>query len=330
MKENKFPGGVWPVMVVPFKNGGEVDYDKIPALVKWYLQNGAEGLFAVCQSGSMYYLSLEERVKVSEAVVKAAEAAKTTQVRVPVIATGNICEDPQERVEEVKRIAATGVDAVILITNEFAQEEESDEVWMQNCNEFLEKIPQEIPLGFYECPYPYKRLISTENLKKCAQTGRFHFLKDTCCDLNLIRERLSVLKGTDLKLYNANTTTLLDSLKEGAYGFSGVMANFHPALYTWLCQHYQEENAEDMQAFLAIASLIERQYYPVNAKYHMQKYSGLAITTFDRRQDRSGLTETFRKEVDMLHTLETKIYRQYGISSAAVEDHSCLRRNHDY
>lgn len=304
MKEVMFPGGVWPVMVAPFNAKGEVAYDVIPALVDWYIINGAKGLFAVCQSGEMYHLTLEERIRVSECVVKAAGG------RVPVIATGNICKRPEERVEEVKKIMAAGVDAVILITNQFADEKESDEVWMQNCRTFLDKIPADIPLGFYECPYPYKRLISAENLRECALTDRFFFLKDTCCDLERIRQRLKVIQGTKLKLYNANTTTLLASLRDGAYGFSGVMANFHPELYSHLCEHYREKEMDALQDFLAIASLIERQYYPVNAKYHMQKYSGIPITTFSRRQDEKGLTETFKTEVEMLYHMEMDMKKQ--------------------
>lgn len=305
--KNRFPGGVWPVMIIPFDTKGNIDYNSIPVLVEWYIQNGAKGLFAVCQSGEMYHLTLEERIRVSELVVKAAAG------RIAVIASGNICPKPEDRVEEVKRIYAAGVDAVILITNQFALETESDAVWMDNCYRFLDRIPSEIPLGFYECPYPYKRLISTENLKKCAETGRFFFLKDTCCDMELIHKRLAAIQDTELKLYNANTTTLLASLRDGAYGFSGVMANFHPSFYTYLCEHYKEPRTDYLQAFLSIASLIERQYYPVNAKYHMKEYAGIPITTYSRRQDDRGLTDTFKTEVEMLHQLEVRIGREFGL-----------------
>lgn len=307
MKKLTFPGGVWPVMIVPFHSNGAVDYDAIPALVDWYIENGAHGLFAVCQSSEMYFLSLEERVNIAKTVVAAANG------RVPVIASGNICQNPKDRVEEVERIAATGVDAVILITNQFAEEDESDAVWMENCGAFLSRIPADIPLGFYECPYPYKRLISLDNLLQCAKTNRFYFLKDTCCDKELIRKRLQVIQGTNLKLYNANTSTLLNTLKEGAYGFSGVMANFHPRFYAYLCEHFMEPNAQELQAFLSVASLIERQCYPVNAKYHMQKYSQLPVTTFCRVKSDQALTQTFRMEVDMLHTLEKAMAEKLGL-----------------
>lgn len=307
MNKTKFPGGVWPVMLTPFTDTGSVDYEGLEKLTEWYIASGCQGLFAVCQSSEMYYLSLEERAQIARTVVETAAG------RVPVIASGNICDAAEERVEEVKKIAAAGVDAVILITNQFASEEESDEVWRENCDRFLKELPEDIPLGFYECPYPYKRLISTENLRHCAETGRFYFLKDTCCDLGIIRERLAAIDGTRLKLYNANTTTLLDSIRAGAYGFSGVMANFHPELYVHLWKHFEEKEMDELQAFLGIAALIERQYYPVNAKYYLQKYAGVQMTSFSRRQDAKGLTETFKREVDMLAILEKVMSEKLGV-----------------
>lgn len=305
MSETKFPGGVWPVMLTPFSEDGGIDYNAVEHLVNWYIEHKCDGLFAVCQSSEMYYLSTEERIQLAETVVKAAAG------RVPVIASGNIAETWEEKIQETNRLAKTGVDAIILITNEFAAEGESDEVWMERCMNFVDSIDTDIPLGFYECPYPYKRLISLKNLEKCAKTGRFHFLKDTCCDARLIEERLRVVAGTNLKLYNANTTTLLDSLRNGAFGFCGVMANFHPELYAVLCENYKDEDITYLQDYLTLASLIERQYYPVNAKYHLQTIEGIPMTTCSRRQDNGGLTDTFKEEVAMMNELAQAMLAYY-------------------
>lgn len=126
-------------------------------------------------------------------------------------------------------------------------------------------------------------MLGEQELAFCANTGRFHFLKDTCCDLARIRQRLTQLEGNELKLFNANTSTLLDSLRAGAAGFSGVMANFHPELYVWLCDHYAEDpsRAEMLQSFLTLASQLEKQLYPVNAKAYLAG-EGLPITTMTR------------------------------------------------
>lgn len=85
-----------------------------------------------------------------------------------------------------------------------------------NTEKILEALPSDIRFGLYECPYPYKRVMSPKVTEWCASTGRFYFLKDTCCDADQIREKLAICKDTHLKLYNANTATLLESLKDGA------------------------------------------------------------------------------------------------------------------
>lgn len=302
--KNTFPGGVWPVMLTPFTKEGQVDYNVLENLINWYIKNGVSGLFAVCQSSEMFFLSLEERIKISSFV------AKITKGRVPVISSGHISDDFDDQAKEINQIAKTGVDAVILITNRIAKEEESDKVWLENLQKLMDKIEGDIPLGFYECPYPYKRVLTPENIKWCADNGRFYFLKDTCCDLKLIGKKLEVMKGSNLKLYNANTTTLLDSLKKGAAGYSGVMANFHPELYAWLCDNYESNKAEELSDNLTILSLIERQYYPVNAKYYLSK-KNIGMETKCRVKDECEMTETFEKEVEMLDRITLKLDKKY-------------------
>ena len=250
---------LWPVMLTPFTASGEVDYDALARMIDWYEEAGTTGLFAICQSSEVFYLSLAERVKIASFVKKRAH--------VPVIASGHTSYSPEDQADELRRIADTGVDALILITNRLAEDGAAPGVWMDNLVRLLNVLDPSLPLGFYECPMPYKRLLSLEELSACVQTGRFHFLKDTCCDIATIRSRLDVLRGSSLGLYNANTTTLLESLRAGAAGFSGVMANFHPDLYVWLLNHYEDEpeKAEILQSVLTICSQIERQLYPTNA-----------------------------------------------------------------
>ena len=299
--ENRFPGGSWPVMLTPFTDSNEVDYEALKELVDWYIENGVSGLFAVCQSSEMFYLSLEERIKYAKKTVEFAAG------RVPVIASGHVSKKMEDQIEELNAIAETGVDAVILITNRLAKEDENDSVCIENCKKILDNMDAKIPLGFYECPYPYKRLLSPETISWCASTGRFYFLKDTCCDINQIKEKLNVIKGSNLRLYNANTTTLLESMKEGAAGFCGVMDNFHPQLYTWLCDNYKDEKAVEVSDFLTVASLIERQHYPVNAKYHLSEIENLHMTINSRVKNKEGLTDTFKKEVHALDRLAKNV-----------------------
>ena len=300
----KFPDGVYPVMLTPFTEENKVDYESLGRLAEWYIASGAAGLFADCQSSEMFFLSLEERVEIARFVKEKAAG------RVPVVASGHISDTIEAQAEELNRIAETGVDAVILLTNRLAAEEKSDEVWLENLEKLLEKLPSDMALGFYECPYPYKRIISPELLKWCADSGRFYFIKDTSCDKEIIRKKLEAVKGSSLKLFNANSSTLLETLQMGASGFSGVMANFHLDLYAWLCGNYETnpEKSREIADFLTTASLIERQVYPVNAKY-FQKLLGKFASIHTRTKDASLLNATAISETEQLMRLTDYIRR---------------------
>lgn len=289
----EFPKGVYPVMLTPFTEDNKVDYESLGRLIEWYIDAGVAGLFAVCQSSEMFFLSLEERVEITRFVVEKAAG------RVAVVSSGHISESLEDQAKELNEIAKAGADAVIMLTNRLAKEEESDEIWLSNLKELLKELPEDLPLGFYECPYPYKRVMTPELLKWCAQTGRFYFTKDTSCDMENIKGKLEAIKGSKLKLFNANTSTLLDSLQEGAGGFSGVMANFHPELYVWLTENFDKdpEKARTMADFLTMASFIERQVYPINAKYYQRKIGNFQ-TIVSRTKDPALLNDTCVSEVE--------------------------------
>ena len=300
--------GVWPVMLTPFTDRGEVDWPALAALIRWYEDAGVDGLFAVCLSSEMFHLSLRERL----------EIARFTKDRatVPVIASGHVSSGPDDQLAELRSMAQTGVDAVILVANRLAGESDGPDVWAGNLRTLLDGLDSRVPLGFYECPHPYKRLLSLDELAACAGTGRFLFLKDTCCDLKLIRQRIAALGESPMGLYNANITTLLDSLRAGAAGFSGVMANFYPGLFVWLCRNWQREpeKAGLLQALLTVCSLFERQLYPVNAKAHLRA-RGLPISLYTRSRDHRLMSPTILSEVEQMDRLVRRVAKDLGIEA---------------
>lgn len=307
MKKN-FDNGVWPVMLTPFTEDNKVDYESLEKLVNWYIESGVAGLFADCQSSEMFFLSLEERVEIARFI------KEKTAGQVPVIASGHISDKIEDQAEELNAVAKTGVDAVILLSNRLAAEDESDEIWLENLKKLLSLLPKDLALGFYECPYPYKRIISSELLEWCAKTGRFYFIKDTSCDIRNIEAKLEKIRGTQLKLFNANSSTLLESLQKGGNGFSGVMANFHADLYVWLCRNFEAypEKARTVADFLTVASMIERQVYPVNAKYHQKKIGNFS-SIYTRTKPMALLNETGRDEVEQLSRITEFMKQELGL-----------------
>ncbi len=305
MTMKAYPHGVWPVMLTPFTAAGQVDEQGLFDLTRWYISQGVNGLFAACQSSEIFTLSLAERVRLVEITVQAAAG------QVPVIASGHVSDDMQAQIEEVQAIHAAGAEAVVLISNRFARQDESEVDWLCNFDRFLAAIPSNIKLGMYECPHPYKRLMTPAMLKACMESGRFAFMKDTCCDAAMLKERLELLAGSSMNLYNANTTTLLDSLLDGAAGYSGVMAGFHPELYVWLCQNAHHPSACKVQDLLSVMACVERQCYPVNAKFHLKAIEGLNITTYSRVQDERLLASAFKADVYSMERVAMDTYHRY-------------------
>ena len=105
-------------------------------------------------------------------------------------------------------MSQTGVDAVVMISNRLAAKDESDEIAIANMRRILDALPG-VTFGMYECPHPYRRPLTDGMLEAMAETGRFSFIKDTCCDAALIAHRLKVLDGR-IQLFNANAATILD------------------------------------------------------------------------------------------------------------------------
>ena len=264
---------IFPTMITPYKNDGSIDYDTVIKYVDWYFSKGCTGIFAVCQSSEIFFLSLEERIKINALVYKRAkELEKNSGRRFTVVSSGHVSDDLDSQAEELNAIAESGTDALIFITNRFDINQEGDKTFIKNAEYVMSKLPNDIPLGFYECPKPYKRLVSDEILNWCIGTKRFKYMKDTCCDDALIAKRLEILKDSGFNLLNANSQTLLSSLKNGCMGYCGVMANLHPELYVWLCRNFEKEpeKAEALQGALGSLAFAEGGLpYPLFAKYHM-------------------------------------------------------------
>eukprot|EP00729_Bicosta_minor_P018514 gene18514-22210_t len=72
MSFKPLPKGIYPVMLTPFTDDGNVDYPCLAALTRWYLDSGSAGLFPVAQSSEMYTLTPDERIECAKVVKKAA------------------------------------------------------------------------------------------------------------------------------------------------------------------------------------------------------------------------------------------------------------------
>ncbi len=305
---NKLPGGLWPVMITPFKPNNNLDLDGVRKVTDMYLAAGASGMFANCLSSEMFQLTREERLELTKTVVGHCKG------KVPVVATGSFYNSGNENAEFIKEIYGLGAEAVILISSILAEPEDGEEVLKQRIEEIMKKTG-DIPLGIYECPVPYKRVISPDMMKWLSETDRFFYFKDTSCDAGAIKKKLDKISG-NFQLYNADTPTALESLRDGAKGISPISGNFYPELYSHFLKLFKagdDEALESLNTKLTVMDKVTDDFYPWSAKLFLEK-RGMDIST----NTRIPMTKMAAKDkiiLDALHKMFQQICDEFGIEA---------------
>lgn len=285
---------IFTTMITPYTAEGKVDYDTALKYVDWYFENGLGGIFAVCQSSEIFYLSLEERVELNKRVYARAKELERLHGRpFTVVSSGHVSDSLEDQITELNAIYESGTDALIMITNRLDPNNEGDDVFIANAERIIAALPREAKLGLYECPHPYKRLVTPKILRWCLSTGRFYYMKDTCCDAAVMKERCKILDGSHFKLLNANCQTFLESMQNGGDGYCGIMCNFHPSLYAWMGENFEKEpeKAALVQSVIGTFGFTEVGLpYPLTAKYHMN-LCGIPTENVARNRKSEELTD---------------------------------------
>ena len=202
-------------------------------------------------------------------------------------------------------MAETGVDAVVMVTNQLDPSREGERVFATRMNWLLERIPESVPLGFYECPSPFRRLLSDAEFRMCLETRRFVVLKDVSCDMRIIRTRIALAADASLSVVNANAAIALEAIRAGSTGFCGVFTNFHPDLYAWLHRNASEDTdlLRELDSFLVLSALAENLGYPAIAKRFHRRLGTFASATC--RTVTYDIAERFWGLDAILDTIET-------------------------
>lgn len=268
-----------PVMITPFNLKAKVDLEVVSRLIDFYLEAGVKGFFANCLSSEMFSISEDERLELTKHVVDYVHG------RAPVVATGSFGLTIEDKAEFTKRIHDTGIDAVILITGHYAKVDECDDVLLQNFEKMFH-LTDGIPLGLYECPAPYKRILSAPVFETLLQTNRLVYHKDTSIEPEQVRAKLEAIKeNSRLEFYDAHTPNASFSMQMGAKGMSAISGNFYPEILVWMCNNAtnpdKREEVHWLQSELTRVDPLIHQAYPMSAKYFLQK-RGLPVRPISR------------------------------------------------
>lgn len=305
-------------MITPFNLKAKVDFDAVAKLVDFYLAAGVKGFFANCLSSEMYSISEDERLELTSFIVKHVRG------RVPIVATGSFGLTIEDKAAFTKKIYATGIDAVILITGHFANIDDSDELLLKNFDKFL-KLTEGIPLGMYECPAPYKRILSADVFKTLMETGRFVYHKDTSIEQAQVKAKLEIAKAinnTSFEFYDAHSPNASFSIRNGAKGMSSISGNFYPEVLVWMCNNAanpaMQEKVDWLQQEIIKVDPLIHIAYPMSAKYFLAK-RGLPVRTISRAHALE-LTPEQKHTLDNIHTAFLNWCDVLGIEKVDIEE----------
>jgi 4-hydroxy-tetrahydrodipicolinate synthase len=285
-------------------------------LVDFYLAAGVKGFFANCLSSEMFSITEDERLELTQHIVKYVDG------KVPVVATGSFGLTLEDKAEFTKKIYNTGVDAVIMITGHFAKVDEDDDVLLRNFDKMFQ-LTGNIPLGMYECPAPYKRIIGPGVFQKLLSADRMVYHKDTSITHENVKAKLDILKEIDsqLEFYDAHTPNAMFSLQQGAKGMSSISGNFYPEIMVWMTENVNDPSKQEqvtwLQSELTRVDPLIHIAYPMSSKYFLQK-RGLPVRTISRATALQ-LTPEQRKTLDDIHDSFLNWCERLDIKPVTVE-----------
>lgn len=203
--------GIYPALVTPFHTDGTIDTDTLQKLVKRNLEKGVDGFYVSGSTGESYLLTMEERKKVLEAVMEAAEGKKVI-ANIGMIATG-------QSIELARHAEKCGVDAISSVPPfyfPFTMEE-----LVQYYTDLAESTG--LPVIVYNIPAMSKVNFGIEDLDRMFQHEKIIGVKHTSYDLFQLQQIVS--RHPDKNIFIGHDEIFLSALAVGVKAGIGSTYN---------------------------------------------------------------------------------------------------------
>lgn len=289
---------VWPPLLTPFSELGDVDHDALDTLVDFYIRQSVDGFLVTGLSAEPFNLSAVERGEILSRVIQ--RNAGRVSIAAAVYPDSTASSDWSRCISDVQN---AGADIAVILVSSLAPEDASDAAVLDNLRSIVDSTTGN--LGLYEAPLPYKRLLSLDAIKFAADSGRFTFLKDTSQNLSTMEARLETIAGSPLQLFNAEMASYRQSVKLGAHGFCGLMANIVPQLLKPVATA-ETDAADELSLLLSIGDTALEKDYPASAKCLLHEAYGLTLSSYSRKLARG----TDYKQCSGLAALHQLLVRQ--------------------
>ncbi|MEJ1975050.1 MAG: dihydrodipicolinate synthase family protein [Acetobacteraceae bacterium] len=197
-----------PAIVTPFSATGDLMLDAYAALVRWHLEQGADGLCVAGDNGEIWSLSAEERRQLAATTVSLAAG------RVPVV-MGVSSTTAKQTIAYAEQAAAAGVDALMIGPQSYVMKATTKEL-VQRMEAIHRAVP--LPIVLYNSPRRTNISLTIESMTALTEAVNIIALKEASRDffylthvIQHFADRLAVMVGP--------APYILPGLALGAAGF---------------------------------------------------------------------------------------------------------------
>lgn len=210
--------GIFPPMITPFTENGEVDYKAFQANTEKWIESGLSGLVVLGSNSETVLLNSEEKIKLIDITVKHAQGK-------PVIC-GTGVETTTETIELTNKAADLGVDAALVLTPHFYGSDMNTSALMKYYTEIADK--SRIPILVYNVSKFTHVNVGADLIEKLADHPNIIGMKDSNGDMIQLANFIRVTKGKDFSVFVGTASALFPALCLGASGGVLALANCNP------------------------------------------------------------------------------------------------------
>lgn len=219
--------GAGVAIVTPFKDNGEVDYEKFAEMVEYQIENGTDAIIVCGTTGESSTLTHEEHLDVIRYCVEKVNG------RIPVIAgTGSNCTDTAIYLStEAEKY---GVDGLLLVTPYYNKATQKG--LYQHFKAVADSV--KIPVILYNVPSRTGCNIAPETVVKlCTEVENIVGVKEASGNLSQIVKLMSLADGK-VDLYSGNDDQITPLLALGGKGVISVLSNVAPRQTHEICAKF--------------------------------------------------------------------------------------------
>ena len=246
--------GAGVALVTPFKENGEVNYEKLEEIVEEQIAGGTDAIIACGTTGEASTMSHEEHLDVVRYV------CQVTKKRIPVIAgTGSNCTETAVYLSvEAEKY---GADGLLLVSPYYNKATQKGLI----CHFSAVAEAVKIPILLYNIPGRTGVTIQPETIASlCKNVDNIVGVKEASGNFSAMATMMNLADGR-VDLYSGNDDQIVPLLALGGKGVISVLSNIAPAQTHAICQAFFDGNpAESARLQLAAIPLIAELFREVN------------------------------------------------------------------